>query len=168
MIIRSKVFFEAVIAPGYADLSEDENLRELLREVDREFPAKLRELTHKFEESLENLNAILPDHRYDKTFARSVFLFERERIIRYYGNLDHFYMKIYPTGLLEGLRVVSESFQRAGFEEQARDVLRLLTEEIERSGRAHFMGREDLEIEWRRYRALQLELAEESDGTVLV
>lgn len=158
----------SVIAPGYIDLSEDENLRELLREVDREFPAKLRELTNKFEQSLENLNAILADHRYDKTFVRSVFLFERERIVQYYGNLDVFYLHIYPTGLLEGLRIVAESFQQSGFESRARDVLATLTEEIERRGRAHFMGREGLESEWRRYRSLQLQLAEESDGTVLV
>ncbi len=157
----------SIIAPGYMDLSEDENLKEILREVDREFPSKLREIRSKFEQSSKNLQAILTDHRHDRIFSRSIYLFERERMKRHFGDLDTFYKTYHPTGLLEGLRFVAEDFVRSGFEVQAREALSLLTSEVARLGKEHFAGREGLDVEWRRYRALQIELAPEDPGTAL-
>ena len=158
----------SVIAPGYVDLSEDENFREIIREVDREFPAKLREIRSKFEQSIANLNSILPHYRYDHILLRSIFLFERERIVRYYGSLDHFYLLLYPTGVLGGLRMVTESFFESGFLARAAEAMDLLVEEIERRGEETFDRREGADAEWHRYRRLRLQMSPESDGTVLV
>lgn len=158
----------SIIAPGYVDLSEEENLREILREVDRAFPSKLREIRSKFEQSFQNLNAILPENRQDKVFVRSIYLFERERLVQHYGDLDVFYLHLYPTGVLGGLRVAAESFLRGGFTDRAREVVAMLAKELDTRGREFFAGREGVEGEWKRFRTLQLELAQETDGTALV
>lgn len=160
----------SVIAPAYEALAESENLKELLREVDREFPTKLREIRAKFEQAFRNLDGIIPSYRHDRIFCRSVYLFERDRMARYYGDIDAFYLRLYPTGLLGGLRLAAEEFHRSGFEEITREVLVYLKAEIDRrGGKEPFAKREGFEGDWRRFRALYLQfVAEDGDAARLV
>ena len=143
------------IAPGYSDLAESENLWEILGEVDREFPTKLREIRSKFEQAQEEIEKILGFYAQERITLRSLYLFERSRMAVHYGDVDRFYLFIEPTGLFGAYVTVAESFLDGQFVGDAVEVIQELEREIEARGVGTLLSREGGEAVLDRYDTLR-------------
>ncbi|MDP7033408.1 MAG: hypothetical protein QF752_02835 [Planctomycetota bacterium] len=146
------------IAPGYSDLAESESLWEILGEVDREFPTKLREIRSKFEKARVEMEGIVSCYTTEKVTIRSIYLFERSRLETVYDDIDVFYSKLYPAGVFDAYITVAESFLEGRFVVEAVEVVKSFEAVLGECGLQALLERETGDAVFQRYEQLRIML----------
>lgn len=98
-----------------------EEMRTILDEVHEMFPIKVHRLMHLFDVARGRLEKILPAHKEDVVFIRSLFL-NRDGFVAeaYEDGLIQFYRLIYGDDrAFDGFKTVGDSFYHSGFYDQA-------------------------------------------------
>ncbi len=119
-ILKEEHYRVSRFARGYDMSTEGQSYEDALDEVHEQFPRKVHGIHDLFERAKARLEEIIPGHRDDKVFVRSLYLFGEELLTDSYPEgLDGFYWVIYGGGPPEGYLVAGESFLASGFQEPA-------------------------------------------------